>query len=109
MKEYGLIFDRVIHLADQTEEEPGREIKKRNLSKGDFVYDYEEENAKTLKVLQNIKEFIGDEGVVEVDCTGTKKDVFIKLRTKIDPFFIQVDAEDVKFDYSQLPNEDEEN
>lgn len=35
--------------------------------------------------------------------------MFIKLRTKIDPFFVQVDPEDIKFDYSQLPNEDEEN
>lgn len=104
-----MIFDRVILLNDQTEEEPGREIKKRMQGRSEFVYDYDEEIAKTQKVIANIKEFIGEEGVVEVDCTGSKPDVFIKLRTKIDPYFVQVDSDDIKFDYGQLPNEDEEN
>jgi len=72
MKEYGLVFDRVIFLNDTTEEEPGREIKKRKANNGDFVFDWEEENAKAQKVLANVKEFIGEDGVVEVDCTGSK-------------------------------------
>jgi len=46
MKEYGWVFDRVIFLNDTTEEEPGREIKKRKANNGDFVFDWEEENAK---------------------------------------------------------------
>ena len=33
----------------------------------------------------------------------------IKLRTKIDPFFTQVDSEECRFDWTTLPNEDEEN
>jgi hypothetical protein len=88
MKEYGLVFDRVIFLSDNTEEEPGREIKKRMANVGDFAFDFEEENAKAQKVLANIKEFIGEEGVVEVECTGSKEEVFTKIRTKIDPFFM---------------------
>lgn len=87
MKEYGLVFDRIIYFNDANEEEPGRDIKKRMVGRGDFVYDWEEENAKAQKVLGNIKEFIGEEGVVEVDCSGQPEDVFIKLQTKIDPFF----------------------
>lgn len=46
---------------------------------GDFVYDWEEENAKAQKVLGNIKEFIGEDNVIEVDCNGTPSDVMIKL------------------------------
>jgi len=109
MKEYGLIFDRIIFLNDTTEEEPGREIKKRMANIGDYVFDWEEESAKAQKVLGTIKEFIGEDGVVEVDCTGTKEEVFIKIRTKIDPFFMQADSEEVKFDWSTLPTADEEN
>lgn len=75
---------------------------------GDFVFEWEEENAKAQKVLANIKEFIGEEGVVEVDCLGSKDDVFIKIQTKIDPFFTQADSEEVKFDWSTLPNPDDE-
>ena len=47
MKEYGLIFDRIIYLNDTTEEEPGREIKKRMQNQGDYVFDWEEESAKS--------------------------------------------------------------
>lgn len=108
MKEYGLVFDRIIYFNDANEEEPGRDIKKRMVGRGDFVYDWEEENAKAQKVLGNIKEFIGEEGVVEVDCSGQPEDVFIKLQTKIDPFFTQADSEDVKFDWATLPVGDEE-
>lgn len=35
--------------------------------------------------------------------------MFIKLRTKIDPFFTQVDSEELKFDWSQMPSADEDN
>ena len=58
-----------------------------------------------LPLLEVVKEFIGEDGVVEVDCNGSVDDVFIKLQTKIDPFFTQVDAEEVKFDWSQLPSQ----
>jgi adenylate/nucleoside-diphosphate kinase len=109
MKEYGLIFDRTIFLNDNTEEEPGRDIKKRMANQGDFVFDWEEESAKAQKILANIREFVGEDGVVEVDCTGDKADVFIKICTKIDPFFMQADSEEVKFDWSTLPSADEEN
>ena len=36
------------------------------------------------------------------------KDVFIKLQTKIDPFFMQADNEEIKFDWSALPMAEDE-
>lgn len=102
-KEYGIVFDKIIYLNDMNEEEPGKAIKERMNGVGDFVFDWEEESAKAQKVLANIKEFIGEDNVVEVDCNGSNKDVFIKLQTKIDPFFTQADSEEIKFDWSSLP------
>lgn len=87
MKEFGIVFDKIIHLNDMSEEEPGKAIRDRMAGHGDFVFDWEEENAKSGKVLANIKEFIGEDNVLDVDCNGSQDDVFIKLRTKIDPFF----------------------
>lgn len=62
-------------------------------------------------MLATIKEFLGEEkqdSIIEVDCNGTQDNVFIKIRTKIDPFFTQVDVEEAKFDWSVMPTEDEE-
>jgi hypothetical protein len=78
MKEYGLVFDKIIYLNDTTEEEPGREIKKR-MAGCEFVFDWEEESSKAQKVLANCKEFIGEESIFEVDCTGKKENVLIKI------------------------------
>lgn len=107
-KEYGIVFDKIIYLNDMNEEEPGKAIRDRMNGVGDFVFDWEEESAKAQKVLGNIKEFIGEDNVVEVDCNGTNKDVFIKLQTKIDPFFMQADSEEIKFDWSALPMPEDE-
>lgn len=103
-----MVFDKIIYLNDTTEEDPGREIKKR-MAGSEFVFDWDEENAKAQKVLANCKEFIGEDTIVEVDCTGKKENVLIKIQTKIDPFFMQADSEEVKFDWSSLPTADEEN
>jgi hypothetical protein len=103
MKEFGLVFDKIIYMTDQNEEEPGKEIIKRMQNVGDFVYDFEEEKGKAQKVIDTIKEHIGEDNIVEVDCNGGQADVFIKLQTKIDPFFAQADSEDIKFDWSSMP------
>jgi hypothetical protein len=104
MKEFGIVFDKIIHLNDMAEEDPGKAIRDRMAGQGDFVFDWEEENAKSGKVLANIKDFIGEDNVLDVDCNGSTDDVFIKLRTKIDPFFTQADSEEIKFDWSSLPS-----
>jgi len=48
-------------------------------NKGDFVFNFEEETEKSNKVLANIKEFIGEDNLLDVDCNGSIKDVFIKI------------------------------
>ena len=89
MKDFGIVFDKIIHLniVNESEEDPSKFIKDRMAGQGDFVFDWEEEKAKAEKVLGNIKEFIGEDNVLDVDCIGSMEDVFIKLQTKIDPFF----------------------
>lgn len=103
MKEFGIVFDKIIHLNDQSEEDAGKCIRERNQGRGDFIFNLEEEQERSNKVLANIKEFIGEDNILDVDCNGSVEEVFIKIRTKIDPFFSQVDAEDIKFDWSSLP------
>jgi hypothetical protein len=46
MKEYGLEFDNVVYLTDTSEEEPGKEIKKRMQGQSVTQFDYEEENSR---------------------------------------------------------------
>lgn len=46
LKEFGIGFDRIVFLNDNTEEEPGREIKQKMAGKGDIAYEWDDENAK---------------------------------------------------------------
>lgn len=39
-----------------------------------------------------IKEHLSDEIVKDINCTGTPEEVFIRIRTEIDPFFLLTDA-----------------
>ncbi len=109
LKEFGIGFDRVLFLNDQTEEEPGRFIKQSMVGKGDFAFDWEDENAKAQKILANVKEFLGEEGILEVDCTGKSEDVLIKIRTKLDPFFLLCDNPDDVRTSADLNLTDEDN
>ena len=65
-------------------------------------YDYEAELATATAILEVVKEHLlneekKDEIVKEIDCSGKIEDVFIKIRTEIDPFFIQADnPEEIK-------------
>ena len=109
LKEFGFTFDRICYLNDTTEEEPGREIKQRMNGKSDLAFDWEEESARAQKILANVKEFIGEVGILEVDCTGKSEDVFIKLRTKLDPFFLLCDNIDDVRTSADLNLADEDN
>lgn len=42
-------------------------------------------------MLTAAKEFIGEDLVKEISCLGTAQEVFIKIRTEIDPFFLLAD------------------
>jgi len=77
--------------------------------KSDLAFDWEDENAKAQKILANVKEFIGEEGILEIDCTGKSEEAFIKLRTKLDPFFLLCDNPDDVRTSADLNLADEEN
>ena len=104
LKEYGIEFDRVLFLSDKSESEtaaPGSEITERMNLIEDYSYEYEAELEAANAILATVKEHMipeeKQEIVKEIDCTGSIEDVFIKIRTEIDPFFIQADnPEDIK-------------
>ena len=85
----------------------------------DHQYDWDEESANAKKILDIVKEgkiklpgekdeegnmqegeevnFVEETAVMEIDCTGNEEKVFTKIRTSLDPFFIQADnPEDVR-------------
>ena len=119
LHEYGFGFDRVLFLNDTSEEDPGKEIRERMNLIDDHQYDWDEESAIAKKILDIVKEgkiklpgekdeegnmqegeevnFVEETAVMEIDCTGNEEKVFTKIRTSLDPFFIQADnPEDVR-------------
>ena len=101
LKDYGIEFDRVLFLADKSEENAGQELTDRMSLLDKASYDYEAELAAATEILNIVKEHSipeeKQEIVKEIDCAGSIDDVFIKIRTEIDPFYVLPDnAEDVK-------------
>ena len=97
LKEAGIDFDRIISLADTSEEEPGKTIQAR-MVKNDMHYNYEVENEKAQKILNAAKEVLG-EGKEEnfmatVMGVGDMAVVTHQIRLEIDPFFLRVDNPD---------------
>lgn len=59
------------------------------------AWDWEAESAKGQAIKGLISESMGEEIVKEINCTGSADDVFIRIRTELDPFFLLCDvAED---------------
>ena len=117
LKEAGIEFDRVIYLTDTSEEEPGKILAERHAtySKSNIAYEWDLENERCTKIMAQVKEFIGEETLEvvlkEIDCGGDAEKVFIKIRTAMDPFFMQLDnPEDcrVTADLDNLPPTDPE-
>lgn len=49
----------------------------------------------------------GEEKVIKIDCNGKPEEVFIKIRTAIDPFFLKPDSsEDVRISADLEEDED---
>lgn len=103
LKEYGIEFDRVVFLTDQTEEDPGKLLSDREPEvdeQPDCLYDWEFESGKCAKIMEQVKEMLGEDNqdsIKEVDCSGDSDRIFIKIRTALDPFFLQADnTDDVK-------------
>ena len=104
-------FDRVLFLSDKSEENPGVGITERMNLTETYAYDYEAELEIANNILATIKEHSIEEEkheiIKEIDCSGSIDEVFIKIRTEIDPFFVQADnPEDIKV--SEEYEEDEE-
>ena len=113
LKDYGLGFDRVIFLNDTSEEEPGKALRERCFDKrrNDMQYEWDKENEIAQKTLASIKEFMSEKEdlIREISCLGKAEDVFIKIRTEIDPFFVLPDKpEDNRTTADDVTIEDEE-
>lgn len=78
----------------------------------DCLYDWEAEQGRCAKIMEHVKETLGEENldsIKEVDCSGDPDRVFIKIRTALDPFFLQADnPDDVKRteELNLMPEED---
>ena len=55
LKEAGLGFDRILFLTDNSEEDPGKEIRDRMNLIDDTAYDWDEELAAARKILDTVK------------------------------------------------------
>ena len=99
LKEFGIEFDRILFLSDKSEEDAGKEITERMNHDSQTSYDYEAELEICNGILAVVKEnCIPEEREIlkEIDCAGTIDEVFIKIKTEVDPFFCQADnPEDV--------------
>jgi len=100
LKEYGFNFDRLLFLTDLNEEEPGKAIVDRYSGELQLGYDWEGESEVANKILTVVQEIMttedrpGEEAVKKIDCAGSEEDVWIKIRTELDPFFCQPDKAD---------------
>ena len=70
------------------------------------LYDYDFENEFAQKILGVVKEQLGDDIVKEISCNGEVDDVFIRIRTEIDPFYLKVDNLDDVRTSADLGEED---
>jgi len=82
-----------VFLNDTSEEEPGKDLEKRFYKKFgyDSAWDWERESAKSNATVAVLKEHINEEVVKEINCAGSIEDVFIRIRTELDPFFLLPD------------------
>lgn len=115
LKEYGFGFDRLLYLTCLNEEEPGKELIKRNTRPDALKYDWEVEDEAAKKILTVAQEIMttedkpGEEKVIKIDCNGSPDDVFIKIRTAIDPFFLKPDNLDDVIVSADMEEDDDGN
>lgn len=118
MKELGFSFDRIIYLTCKAEEEPGKEVTKRNSQPEGLQYSFEAEEEAARKILaisQNLMtseeqpDFDAEKILKEVDCNGTPEEVFIKIRTALDPFFLKPDNPENCITSEDMEEDDEGN
>ena len=79
-----------------SEEDPGSALKSRFKKKygRETTWDWERESEAAQKVVTTLKEHLNEESVREINCLGTSEEVFIRIRTELDPFFLLPDNPD---------------
>jgi len=94
LKEFNLTIDKLIFLVDTNEEEnePGKILNSRNADY-DVLYSLENELAFSDSSLKTLQEQLTEEIVKTVSIVGPIDEVFNRIRTIIDPFYIRADEE----------------
>jgi len=115
--EFNIIFDKVIYLVDQSEEQPKELALRRipnfiKLDEDKQQYELEKlksEIAKYDETLASLREKYSqnnEDCVIEVNCADTLENIKIKLIQTLDPFYIRPDQEDKTYNQSDLNSEE---
>ena len=103
LKEFNIDFDRILYLTeDENEEEAGKEVSKRMTEIDETAYDYAAEKEVSEAQKAVIVEWLGEDNQEKImdfrDCTGSIDEVFFKIRSRLDPFFVRPDdtTDDIK-------------
>lgn len=93
MKEFQFNIDKVIFLVDTNEEEtePGKILGSR--ANFEALHSLENEIAFSDTALKFLQEQLTEEIVKTVSIVGSRDEVFNRIRTTIDPFYVRVDDE----------------
>ena len=93
MKYHNIPLDKIVCLVDSSEEEPGKILNSR--PGFEDIYNLEQEMTNISTASGLLKETYGEENVKEVHIGGEIEEVYNRIRTNIDPFFIKADDEAV--------------
>lgn len=93
MKEFNFSIDKLVFLVDTNEEEtePGKILSTR--PNFEALHSIENEMAFSDAALKSLQEQLTEEIVKTVSIVGPIKEVFNRIRTIIDPFYVRVDDE----------------
>ena len=115
--EFNIVFDKVIYLVDQSEEQPKELALRRipNLLKLDEdkqQFELEKlkgEIAKYDEVLAALREKYNqnnEDCVIEVNCADSLENIKLKLIQTLDPFYVRPDPEEKTYNQSDINSED---
>lgn len=101
MKYHNLAADKVICLADSSEEPPNKVLAQR-------LQEHELEQVEAFKGgLAAVKEELGEEVAKEVAIEGTEEEVLSRVRRVIDPFYAHPDNDDQERVSADVQEDDE--
>ena len=105
LKYHNIQLDRIIVLADKDEEDPGKTLKQQKGFEQHALLDMEMNAVNTVSGV--LREQFGDENIKEVAIGGSELEVFNRIRTQLDPFYIRFDDEGLVRVPADLGEEDE--